>query len=63
MRHLGLICVEARLPHIKEACLIEIIARSAKTVISKQSAGAIPSDYSIFKRALYDMMGLSEKYE
>lgn len=63
MRHLGLICVEARLPHIKQACLIEIIARSAKAVIKKQMAGAAPLDSNLYKRALYEMMGLSEGYE
>jgi rRNA maturation protein Nop10 len=33
MRHLGFICLETNLPHIKQACKIEMIARSAKVLI------------------------------
>jgi len=33
MRNLGIICLESKLPHIRQACKIEMIARSAKVVI------------------------------
>jgi hypothetical protein len=38
MRHLGLICLETKLPHIRQACKIEMIARSAKTLIRETCA-------------------------
>lgn len=41
MRHLGFICIETKLKHIKEACLIEIIARSAKNIIRHQMSSFI----------------------
>lgn len=33
MRHLGLVCTKAELNHIRELCVIEVIARSAKLLV------------------------------
>lgn len=36
LRYLGAICRTTTLPNIKEICLVEMIARSAKKVLNKQ---------------------------
>ncbi len=36
VRHLGLICQQTGLPHVREICMIEMVARSAKKILKKQ---------------------------
>lgn len=38
MRYLGLVWSETTLPHVKDVCQIEMIARSAKKIFRKQLA-------------------------
>ena len=41
MRFLGLVCNLTTLPHIKEICIIEMIARSGKKILRKQLADLV----------------------
>lgn len=46
MRYLGLVAEAAKLQHVKEICIIEMLARSAKYIFNKEIATRIKEENS-----------------